>query len=206
MIQLYLDTSTSYLYAGVVSDNKLLYEIKDKLDNNLSTYSLAKIEKMLNTLQLSPKDINTIIVVNGPGSFTGVRIGITIAKTWAWALNIPIIPISSLFAMAISCPVHALKVPIIDARRDYYYASIYDENNQIILDPRYIKREDLFKKIDSLSKEFVLIGNTGLEKNVYAYDPNILQIVEEALKFPSVNPHAVNPSYLKLTEAEEKLQ
>ena len=99
----YIDTSSSYLYTGVVEEDKVLYEIKEKLDNNLSTFSLYLIEDMFKKIGIVPKDINKIIVVNGPGSFTGVRIGVTIAKIWAWALKIPIITVSSLKAMAISC-------------------------------------------------------------------------------------------------------
>ncbi len=202
----YLDTSTSYLYAGVVSDNQLLYEIKDKLDNNLSTFSLYFIEKMFKELNMTPKDIDKIIVVNGPGSFTGIRIGITIAKTWAWALKIPIITISSLLAMAISCSKSDYKIPIIDARRGYYYAAIYDKDFQAILDDCYIDRESLLEKVNQLDASFTFIASSALEENCLEYNPDILRIVDVVKDFHTINPHAVNPNYLKLTEAEEKLQ
>ena len=203
---LYLDTSTNHLYAGIVSENKLIGEIKDKLDNNLSTFSLSLIEKMFDQLQITPQDIDKIIVVNGPGSFTGVRIGVTIAKTWAWSLNIPIITISSLLAMAISYDTREYKIPIIDARRDYYYAAIYDQNNNEILKESYIKRENLLKEVDKLNGDFSFIASLELEKSTVLYDPDILHIVLAVENFESINPHAVNPNYLKLTEAEEKIQ
>lgn len=202
---LYLDTSTSYLYVGVVSENELLGEIKDRLDNNLSTFSLYLIEKMFDKLHILPQDIDKIIVVNGPGSFTGVRIGITIAKTWAWALNIPIITISSLLAMAISCNEKKYKIPIIDARRGYYYAAIYDKDDKEVLKDCYIKREELMKEINKLKGEFCFIGSSNLEKDIIQYNPDILKIVNLVKNFQKTNPHAVNPNYLKLTEAEEKL-
>lgn len=205
MKYLYLDTSTSYLYAGVVSDNKILGQIKDKLDNDLSTFSLYLIEKMFHSIDITPKDIDKIIVVNGPGSFTGVRIGITIAKTWAWGLNIPIATISSLLAMAISCNVDTYKVPIIDARRGYYYASIYDQNNKVILKDCYIKREDLLNEINKSNQRFSFVSSSNLEENSIQYDPDILRIVEFTKDFDTTNPHAVNPNYLKATEAEEKM-
>ncbi len=206
MKYLYLDTSTSYLYAGVVSDNKLLAELKDKLDNNLSTFSLSLIEKMFEKLQITPRDIDKIIVVNGPGSFTGVRIGITIAKTWAWALHIPITTVSSLLAMSISCNSVGYKIPIIDARRGYYYASIYDKNNKIILNDCYIKRESLIHEVNKLNEKFSFIASSNLEDNTCSYDPDILRIVTFTKNLKEINPHAVNPNYLKLTEAEEKMQ
>ncbi len=200
----YLDTSTSYLYAGIVSNNELLYEIKDKLDNNLSTFSLSLIEKMFDELNLSPNDIDTIVVVNGPGSFTGVRIGITIAKTWAWALNIPIIPVSSLYAMAVSCDKNIFKVPIIDARRNYYYAAIYDKNNNAVLSDCYIQRDKLFNYLEQLNQDYQIISSVFLENAAMQYNPDILKIVEYTKNWNTINPHAVNPNYLKLTEAEEK--
>lgn len=206
MKYLYLDTSTSYLYVGVVSDNKLLYEIKDKLDNNLSTFSLYYIEKMFKELNMTPRDIDKIIVVNGPGSFTGIRIGITIAKTWAWALKIPITTISSLLAMAISCNYGVYKIPIIDARREHYYAAIYDKDYQSILDDCYISRETLLEKVHHLDASFSFIASSFLEENCEEYTPDILRIVDVVKDFHTINPHAVNPNYLKLTEAEEKLQ
>ena len=205
MKYLYLDTSTSYLYAGVVSDDKLIFEIKDKLENNLSTISLALIEKKFKEYSIDIKEINKIIVVNGPGSFTGVRIGVTIAKTWAWAMKIDITEISSLLAMAISCNKDCYKIPIIDARRDCYYAGIYDPSNKIIMGDSYITKDDLMKKLKSLDS-YVFVGKEGLEENIEEYDPDILKIVNFTKNFESINPHAVNPNYLKLTQAEENLK
>ena len=120
---LYLDTSSSFLYAGLVFDEKLIDQINERLDKDLSKLALSKISKMFIENNITPDEINKIIVVNGPGSFTGVRIGLTIAKTFAWAKQIPIIPISSLEAMALSYEekeVHYV-IPIIDARRNFVF-------------------------------------------------------------------------------------
>ena len=130
MISLYLDTSSSFLYTAIIENGTTIAEIKEKLGNNLSEYTLPRIEEMLNVKGIKPDEINKIIVVNGPGSFTGIRIGLTIAKTLAWAKNIPIVPISSLEAMALSSDGdYDYVVPAIDARRNYLYASIYDTKN-----------------------------------------------------------------------------
>lgn len=203
---LYLDTSSSYLYAAFSTEDRLLYEIKEKLDNNLSTFSLSLIEEIFDKLNMKPNDIDKIIVVNGPGSFTGVRIGVTIAKTWAWALNIKIIPISSLYAMAVSSDASCVKVPIIDARRNCYYAGIYGKDCEKIFDDSYISSEKLKNKLESLNCDYCFIGNEDTEDNEQKYIPNILKIIQTVKDFPAVNPHKVNPNYLKLTEAEEKLK
>ena len=118
------------LYTAIIENGTTIAEIKEKLGNNLSEYTLPRIEEMLNVKGIKPDEINKIIVVNGPGSFTGIRIGLTIAKTLAWAKNIPIVPISSLEAMALSSDGdYDYVVPAIDARRNYLYASIYDTKN-----------------------------------------------------------------------------
>ena len=78
MKYLYIDTSSSFLYTGIVENNKLLAEVKKEYGHNLSEFALQDIVSMMNNLNLTPKDIYKIIVVNGPGSFTGIRIGITI--------------------------------------------------------------------------------------------------------------------------------
>lgn len=81
----YLDTSSNYLYTAILEDTKVISEIKEKLERDLSRLALFKIEEMFKNNNMDLNDIEKIIVVNGPGSFTGVRIGLTIAKTISWA-------------------------------------------------------------------------------------------------------------------------
>lgn len=200
---LYIDTSSSYLYTGIVEDNKLLTEKKEKLDQKLSILALPKIEEMFNELKLLPKQIDKIIVVNGPGSFTGIRVGLTIAKVYAWSLEIPITTITSLEAMATSCQQKGILVPMIDARRDYSYAAIYDQE-KLILDPCHISNSQL-EKILKDNEQYIIISNDEISLNAKKcnYNPNILKIVEKYRDKEEINPHLINPKYLKLTEAEE---
>ena len=102
MRYLYIDTSSSYLYTAIIEDEKILAEIQEEYGQSLSEVAMPKIASMFEKSNLSAKDIDKIIVVNGPGSFTGIRIGITIAKVYAWTLNLPITTIYSLEAMALS--------------------------------------------------------------------------------------------------------
>ena len=129
---LYIDTSSSYLYAAIAEDSRLLCEVKKEFGTSLSEEALPEIVNLFTKTNLSAKDIDKIIVVNGPGSFTGIRIGITIAKVYAWSLNIPITTISSLEAMMLSSNSSSAIVPMIDARRRYVFSAIYDENKQVI--------------------------------------------------------------------------
>ena len=206
MRYLYLDTSSSFLYAGIIKDNKLIDSICEEMASDLSKIALLKISNMFTNNNLKPNDIDKILVVNGPGSFTGIRVGITIAKTYAWGLKKDITTVTSLEAMAISSNFEGYKVPLIDARRGYVYASIFDENNNEIFKACHISLELLKEKINELGNDVVIITNDDidLEYNKEEYKPDILKIVQNYKDRENVNPHLVNPEYLKLTEAEEK--
>ena len=88
-------------------------------------------------------------------------------------------------------------------RKEYSYASIYDGEN-CILKPQYVKNEQVIDVLGTLD-DYVIITNdeTSLPGKKCSYDPNILSIVNKYVEKEDVNPHLVNPEYLKLTEAEE---
>ena len=203
---LYIDTSSSYLYSAIVEDGKLLSSIQNDYGQALSEVALPRIVEMFQKSSISPKDIDKIIVVNGPGSFTGIRIGITIAKVYAWSLNIPITTITSLEAMAISSKKETVHVPIINARRGYVYGAIYDKDYNIIFKPKHIKWEELKMELNKID-DYELISNDTFEEelNTNAYSPDFVKIISIYKDKECINPHAVNPDYLKRTEAEEKL-
>ncbi len=203
---LYIDTSSSYLYSAIAEDEKLIAYINEEYGQSLSEVALPKIVEMLEQNNLSPKDVDKIIVVNGPGSFTGIRIGITIAKVYAWSLNIPITTITSLEAMAISSKEKTIHIPMINARRGYVYAAIYDENNNCIHKPEHLKWDALKQEIDKLN-DYEIISNDefDIDIRINKYIPDFLKIINAFKNKESINPHIVNPEYLKLTEAEEKL-
>ena len=202
---LYLDTSSNYLYTGIVEGTKVLVSRFKELDSDLSSMTLPEIDSMFKEINASPKDIDKIMVVVGPGSFTGVRIGVTIAKVYAWSLNKEIIEVSSLEAMAASISGYDYVVPAIDARRDFVFAGIYNKDNNKVLEDQYIELSKLEEEMDKLPSKAVIISNNDLEtsKEVIKYTPNLERIFELYGNRKSVNAHQVEPEYLKLTEAEE---
>lgn len=203
MRYLYIDTSSSYLYSAIVEENRLVSKICEYYGQSLSEVALPKIVSMFEDNNLTAKDIDKIIVVDGPGSFTGIRIGITIAKVYAWSLNIDITTITSLEAMSLSVSDDKIHVPILNARRGYVYTAIYN-GDEVILKPQHIKFEELNNKLSELDNyEFISNDEFLDDIELVSYTPDFLKIIEKNKDKKSVNPHMINPEYLKLTEAEE---
>lgn len=203
---LYVDTSSNYLYSGIVIDDSIKCEIKEELGKDLSKVALPKIIKLFDEASITPQDLDKIMVVIGPGSFTGVRIGVTIAKTIAWSLGIPIVPVSGLTAMALSNPMSDnYSMPLIDARRGYVYGALYDKDMNSVVEDTHIELEELKNKVKN-NQPITVITNNDIEisYDVVKYNPDILKIVNYFKDREGVNPHLVNPIYLKKTEAEEK--
>lgn len=203
---LYVDTSSNYLYSGIVIDDSIKCEIKEELGKDLSKVALPKIIKLFDETSIAPQDLDKIMVVIGPGSFTGVRIGVTIAKTIAWSLDIPIVPVSGLTAMALSNPMSDnYSMPLIDARRGYVYGALYDKDMNSVVEDTHIELEELKNKVKN-NQPITVITNNDIEisYDVVKYNPDILKIVNYFKDREGVNPHLVNPIYLKKTEAEEK--
>lgn len=203
---LYVDTSSNYLYSGIVIDDSIKCEIKEELGKDLSKVALPKIIKLFDEASIAPQDLDKIMVVIGPGSFTGVRIGVTIAKTIAWSLDIPIVPVSGLTAMALSNPMSDnYSMPLIDARRGYVYGALYDKDMNSVVEDTHIELEELKNKVKN-NQPITVITNNDIEisYDVVKYNPDILKIVNYIKGREEVNPHLVNPIYLKKTEAEEK--
>lgn len=203
MKYLYIDTSSSFLYAAILGNDNIISKVCEDYGQSLSEIALPKIAAMFEESNINPKEIDKIIVVNGPGSFTGIRIGITIAKVYAWSLKIKITTISSLEAMAISNNSDKVKVPIINARRGYVYGAIY-ANDKEILKPQHIKLEELQNKLRDIN-DYIYISNDEFEDidNIEKYEPDFIKIVNKYKDKEEINPHLVNPEYLKLTAAEE---
>ena len=94
MITLFIDTCTEVLNVALIKDGIILGSSTISSSEH-SKHTMPEIEKLFKNNNINPKSVSKIMVTNGPGSFTGIRIGVTIAKTYAWACNINVIPIVS---------------------------------------------------------------------------------------------------------------
>ena len=200
---LVIDTSSSHVTVSIINNNTIVHEFKKKIDNDIASKIMSIINMELTESDIDIKDIDRIFVVNGPGSFTGVRIGVTIAKTMAWALNIKVTltPISSLELMATTQSTKKFIVPLIDARRGNVYAGVYDKDLNTVLDDKLISISEILR-FETLDYEFVSYDEI---KGIETIKPNtdILKIVNKHINDDGIIAHELKPNYLKLTEAEE---
>jgi len=200
MINLLIDTSTSNLTVSILNNQNILYKYQETILSDMSSKLLPIIDKGLKDNNLTLKDIDKIFVVHGPGSFTGIRVGVTVAKTIAWALKKDIIPLSSLELIATTSTSKKYIVPMIDARRSNVFAGIYDNNLNCIKEDKLISIEELNNLNNDY--EFVSYDKINLD-NIIKPSIEILKIVNKHINDKGINPHNLNPNYLKLTEAEE---
>lgn len=123
---LVLDTSTWALAVAVSCQGTLAGEINSYISKNHAVRLMPAIDYLLASIDLTPRDLDLIAVGSGPGSYTGVRIGVTVAKTLAWTLKLPLLGLSSLQAIAQNqAQFDGLIVPLCDARRGQVYAGVY---------------------------------------------------------------------------------
>lgn len=207
MITLFIDTCHHNLMVGIYDDDKELSLVSEVNDNHLSERLLPLIEKTVSSVNLDINDINNIVVANGPGSFTGVRIGVTVAKTLAYSLGCPIHTVSELLIMASGSYSTKYIVPLIDARRDAVYGAMYSDEGVIINDS-YVLLSDLLDDIKSkVSLDEVTFISYEKFDDIKLEIPRIdlTEIIRENMSDNGTLCHLVNPNYLKKTEAEEKL-
>lgn len=206
MMSLFIDTSNFKLVIGVINEesNTLISYYNEELNSDLSSKALDVIKECIEKATITPRDIDKIYVVVGPGSFTGVRIGVTIAKTFAWALNKKVVPLSSLEVLSSTKVNTDYVVSMIDARRECVFAGVYDKNLKPFMEDTYISLNELMEKVPS---SYTLISDDDFENyTVEKSNIDIIKVVEKHKNDEGVNPHSLVPSYLKITEAEANLK
>lgn len=121
-----IDTATDNLSVGISEDSKVLVQSRSTRKREHGSLLVPTIEKLLKKAKLTLNDIEAVAADIGPGSFTGLRIGLTVAKTLSYTLKIPLVGISSLDLAAMTFKGdRPLVVPVINAGRGNVYASSY---------------------------------------------------------------------------------
>ncbi|MBQ9011288.1 MAG: tRNA (adenosine(37)-N6)-threonylcarbamoyltransferase complex dimerization subunit type 1 TsaB [Bacilli bacterium] len=196
MKYLFVDSATANLVVAIIIDNEVKYFFNEETGKDMSAMIMPVINEAFSLTGIKPKDIDKIFAVNGPGSFTGIRVGLTFAKTMAWSLKIPVVPISSLELIASGTPSDN-NIALIDARRGYVYAGGYDKDLNNIYPDKHILLADIKEKGSFISYDPL---------NAIKPEIDVLKVVKKHESEKGINPHKLNPKYLKMTEAEEKLK
>lgn len=205
MIVLYIDTSLDNLTVAIFENEKLLSKKCRKCKNEHSIYTVSYIKDVLEECNLKPIDIDKIMVVNGPGSFTGLRIGVSVVKTFGYLLNKDIILVSSLKQMALSIK-NQIAISLIDAKNDNYYMGVYDMFDNEIKCEKFATKEEVIEQIN-LYKDAKVISNKNFkidEFEVEKVELDIEKIIKYYINEPTCNINDVLPNYLKLPQALEE--
>lgn len=204
------DTSSKALSLAILEDKQVLAETTINIKKNHSITLMPAIDFLMASLDWTPKDLDRIVVAEGPGSYTGLRIAVATAKTLAHTLNIELVGMSSLLAL-VPYQQEGLFVPLMDARRNNVYAGFY-ENAKPVMPEAHLSFERVIELIKGAS-QVTFVGEVG---------PFVEQIQEHLPRtnFKETLPNAANlallawdkeadslhdfvPNYLKRVEAEE---
>ncbi len=188
-IILVLDSSTPVLFLGLIKDHIVLGHHLEFLDRKHAEWMLPRILTFLNRLNLKMSDITDVIVGNGPGSFTGVRLALTLIKTLALVQTLRVFPISTLQMFAFESKV----MVTLDARGGRRYVGVY-QGKQILAAPGIVSEKDLpsfqlqFPQTKVISVETALNQPESVLKHLQMLFPHLT---------PIENIQELNPLYLK---------
>lgn len=226
MYVLGIDTATMVCSIGLADLKRTVAEMTLHTRKTHSERLMPMIQQMIADAELTPQDLSGIAVSIGPGSFTGLRIGITTAKSMAFALGIPVIGIPTLEALAAQFPYSRhLICPIIDAQKGNVYTALYRT------DEGYPKRtneyqilniDDVVKHLLSCGQSVILTGEISEfheqvqqaadTSSVLHLAPALFRMprgsviaalgLQQLLKGHGENPSALTPFYIRRSEAE----
>lgn len=192
MLSLLLDSSNSALAVGLAEDGKLIDEIQYEANQRQSEVMVDEIAKLFDKHNVTKKDLSGVVVTKGPGSYTGVRIALTVAKTVAFAWNTPLFLVSSLEALKDG---DKPSICLSNARSKRSYISVY-EGEKAIMEDRIMDNKDVLTYI-SEHPEYEVCGDAkylgieGKRINVLA------NLAKCAIEHYSVEPLGAKPVYLK---------
>ena len=223
MLLLCFETSAKAASVALFDGGKLLGEQYQNTGLTHSQTLMVMAEDLLTQCGKTPQQVDAVAVAEGPGSFTGVRIGMAAAKGFAWAGELPIYGVSTLEAMARGLGLqNGLVCPVMDARRSQVYNALFRVecgNCTRIREDRAISLRDLGADLQNFDEPVFLVGdgsllcyNTLLEEVPGLALPAEHRLHQRAVgvglaalaKDTSDDPAALVPNYLRLSQAERE--
>ena len=204
MISLFIDTSLANVSISIIKDGVLKSCVCENIPNEHSKYATSYVKTVIDDAGIDANDIDKIFVVNGPGSFTGVRIGVTIAKTYGYLINKYITPVSSLKSLAISSNHNGTVMSVISANRNNYYVGIYDSEYNNLIEEQFIDSNGLVKLMEEYNP--YIVSNEYNILSIYKFNKvrlDMEKIVKYYMNSEEINYHKLVPNYLKLPQALE---
>ena len=166
MLILAFETSAKAASVALIRDGELLAESYQNTGMTHSQTLMVMAQDMLKSCGLTAQDVEAVAVASGPGSFTGVRIGVAAAKGFAWGREIPCYGVSTLEAMARTLGIwDGYVLPVMDARRSQVYTALFRAEDGRLLrerEDRAISLEELGNDIKNLEKPIFLVGDGAL--------------------------------------------
>lgn len=204
------DTSSKALSLAILEDKQVLAETMINIKKNHSITLMPAIDFLMGSLDWTPKDLDRIVVAEGPGSYTGLRIAVATAKTLAHTLNIELVGMSSLLSL-VPHQQEGLLVPLMDARRNNVYAGFY-ENAKPVMPEAHLSFAEVLEKVTD-AEQVTFVGEVGpfveqiqeqLPQASYQESlPNAANLALWAWDKKADSLHDFVPNYLKRVEAEE---
>ena len=205
------DTSSKALTLAILEDETLLAQMTLNIKKNHSITLMPAIDFLMNSLDMKPTDLDRIVVAQGPGSYTGLRIAVATAKTLAHTLKIELVGVSSLLAL-VPEQVEGLVIPIVDARRNNVYAGFY-QSGQSVRPEAHLPLAEVLEIAGVADQTVTFVGETAVFAeqieaalpgvSVQPTLPDAAAIGRLGLDLPAQSIHDFVPNYLKRVEAEE---
>jgi len=217
-----IDTSNYSLGIALINEDQVIGEYITNMKKNHSIRVMPAIEKLMGDCEMKPADLEKIVVAKGPGSYTGVRIGVTIAKTLAWTLNVPLVGISSLEALAAGVGRYfdGCISPLFDARRGQIYTGLYQYRNgqlQSLVKDQIILSKNWAEQLQTYGEKIMFVGaDINLHRDVFQQalgekaivavmteqNPRPSELALLGIDLPGEDVHSFVPNYIRLAEAE----
>jgi tRNA threonylcarbamoyl adenosine modification protein YeaZ len=221
-----IDTSNHPMSVALVEDDQLLATTTLNMVRNHSIYLMPTIDRLFNLVKWQPADIDRILVAQGPGSYTGIRIAVTTAKVLADTLKVELVGVSSLEVVArnVLPTTTAIIVPFFDARRGNVFAGAYQwKDGQLVnrIEDQHLGMATLLDQLAAVDQPVILVGHlTKRIEDQFEVLPDNVTLAPRAYGIPSTyqlalageNRPAVKeidpfvPHYLRITEAEANWQ
>ena len=219
-----IDTSNLVMSVAVADGGVIVGEFTTYLKKNHSVRLMPAISELMKEVGIAPAELEKIVVARGPGSYTGVRIGVTTAKSLAWSLQIPIVGVSSLEVLAQNGRhFPGFICPLFDARRGQVYTGLYQWHPSGLeekISDQLLLLDDWLPMLQSYEEDILFLGNDlsiHVERikealgsraffgQVSQQNPRASELIALAQDRPiSTNVHEFVPTYLQLAEAEVK--